>query len=263
MASKEIERIVMELRPIDDTYMNIIFSNNIPLVEYVLRIILDKADLTIIESKTQEKTNFVGSRNVTFDVLAKDSSGELLNIEVQRGDSGAGAKRARYHSAALDVKSLPSGAKFSELIDSYVIFITENDVLKGNRATYRIERSVEGTNEKFNDGAHIIFVNASYNNTDSEIGKLMHDFLCSDSKEMLYEPLAEITYKYKNTPEGVGFMCKAEEEYGLMKEKEGIEKGVLRAVMKFIQKGKLSYEEIAETMEMPVEEIQRLAAQIS
>ena len=57
MANEEIKRIVMGLRPIDDDFMNIIFSENTPLVEYVLQVILDKSDLVIEESKTQVKTN--------------------------------------------------------------------------------------------------------------------------------------------------------------------------------------------------------------
>ena len=49
MANEEIKRIVMGFRPIDDDFMNIIFSENTPLVEYVLQVILDKSDLVIEE----------------------------------------------------------------------------------------------------------------------------------------------------------------------------------------------------------------------
>ena len=55
MANEEIKQIVMGLRPIDDDFMNIIFNENTPLVEYVLQVILDKSDLIIEESKTQVK----------------------------------------------------------------------------------------------------------------------------------------------------------------------------------------------------------------
>ena len=81
MADEEIKQIVMGLRPIDDDFMNIIFSENTPLVEYVLQVILDKSDLVIEISKTQVKTNHFGSRNVTFDVLAKDNTGKKVTIQ--------------------------------------------------------------------------------------------------------------------------------------------------------------------------------------
>ena len=269
MANEEIKRIVMGLRPIDDDFMNIIFSENTPLVEYVLQVILDKSDLVIEESKTQVKTNHFGSRNVTFDVLAKDNTGKKYNIEVQRSSAGADTRRARYHSASIDVDSLSSGQTFKELLDSYVIFITEKDVLNGQEPIYHINRSVAETTEIFDDGAHIIYVNASYQNVETTLGRLIHDFMCSQSSDMLCEPIAKVTYKYKNTPEGVDYMCKAVEEYGLKREKEGIQKGrregrqegIIESVIKFIKKGKLSYEEIADNFDIPVDEVRKLAAQ--
>ena len=169
MANEEIKRIVMGFRPIDDDFMNIIFSENTPLVEYVLQVILDKSDLVIEESKTQVKTNHFGSRNVTFDVLAKDNTGKKYNIEVQRSSAGADTRRARYHSASIDVDSLSSGQTFKELLDSYVIFITEKDVLNGQEPIYHINRSIAETTEIFDDGAHIIYVNASYQNVETTL----------------------------------------------------------------------------------------------
>lgn len=266
MASEEVKRIVMGLRPIDDDFMNVIFTDNKPLVEYVLRVILDKDDLVVESSETQHELNIFGSRKLCLDVFARDSSGKCFNIEVQRADSGAIAQRARYHSAAIDITSLEKGKDFKNLPDSYVIFITENDVLAGNKATYVIERSIVGTGILFNDGAHIIYVNGSYNNVSTAVGRLIHDFVCHDAGEMLCEPMAEVTYKYKNTHEGVDYMCKAVEEYGLKQRsegiKEGIKEGILESVKKLIRKGKLSYEEIADSFDMPVEEVRNIAAQV-
>lgn len=59
-----------------------------------------------------------------------DSGGRNYDNEIQRADRGAGRRRARFHSAVLDSRMLQTKAAFSELCDSYVIFITENDVLK-------------------------------------------------------------------------------------------------------------------------------------
>jgi hypothetical protein len=42
------------LRPIDDDFMCCLFKNNIPLAEFVLRIIIDKPDLIITDCKTQK-----------------------------------------------------------------------------------------------------------------------------------------------------------------------------------------------------------------
>lgn len=40
-----------------------------------------------------------------------------------------------------------------------MIFITENDVMKGGLPIYPVERIVTNTGELFNDGEHIIYVN--------------------------------------------------------------------------------------------------------
>ena len=145
----------------------------------------------------------------------------------------------------------------------------EKDVLNGQEPIYHINRSIAETTEIFDDGAHIIYVNASYQNVETTLGRLIHDFMCSQSSDMLCEPIAKVTYKYKNTPEGVDYMCKAVEEYGLKREKEGIlkgrqeghQEGIIDSVIKFIKKGKLSYEEIADNFDMPVDEVRKLAAQ--
>ena len=141
----------------------------------------------------------------------------------------------------------------------------EKDVLKGQEPIYYINRSIAETTEIFDDGAHIIYVNASYQNVETTLGRLIHDFMCSQSSDMLCEPIAKVTYKYKNTPEGVDYMCKAVEEYGLKREIEGIlkgrQEGIIDSVIKFIKKGKLSYEEIADNFDMPVDEVRKLAAQ--
>ena len=73
-----------------------------------------------------------------------------------------------------------------------MIFITENDVMGKNQAIYHIQRYVETNEGKelFGDGSHIIYVNGKYRGND-EVGKLMHDFSCTNPDDMNYEALAK------------------------------------------------------------------------
>lgn len=48
-----------------------------------------------------------------------------------------------------------------ELPETYVIFITEKDVLKAGFPVYHIERWIEETKELFNDDEHILYVNGA------------------------------------------------------------------------------------------------------
>lgn len=238
--------------------MRELFRDDIPLTEYVLRIITGINDLKIIKSETQfDLHSLSGSRSLRLDVLGTDSKGKKINLEVQRADAGAAAKRVRYHSSALDIEFLKSGEDFSKLPETYVIFITENDVKGKGKLIYQYEwREEDGTT--LDDGAHIIYVNAAYDKKDdtSELAKLMHDFRCSQAKDMFSRPLADKTRKLKETPEGVDTMCKAIEENNrrLLKNKE------IEIALSLIRMGKLSNDEIAEVTKLSVEEVEKLAA---
>lgn len=67
------------------------------------------------------------------------------------------------------------------------------------------------TGKPFDDGTYILYVNGEYRG-DDEIGKLMHDFNCTDADDMNYGLMAERTRYLKEDPEGVRMMCKAMED---------------------------------------------------
>ena len=97
---------------------------------------------------------------------------------------------------------MKAGDDTEDIPDSYVIFITENDVMQGNQPIYLVERYVTiGENKVlFGDGSHIIYVNGKYRG-DDEIGKLMHDFSCTNPEDMNYEALAKKARYYKQDEE--------------------------------------------------------------
>ena len=63
--------------------------------------------------------------------------------------------------------------------------------MKGKQPIYPVERYITIGEEKvlFGDGSHILYVNGKYRG-DDEVGKLMHDFSCTDPDDMNYEILA-------------------------------------------------------------------------
>ena len=65
-------------------------------------------------------------RSAVLDVHAVDSTNKEFDVEIQRKDAGAGAKRARHNSSLLDAHILKPGDDTEDIPDSYVIFITEN-----------------------------------------------------------------------------------------------------------------------------------------
>ena len=238
------------LRPIDDDFMRCIFRDNIPLAQFVLRILIGKPDLIITHLETQKDLKrLVGARSVCLDAYGTDSLGRKYDLEIQRSDHGAGRHRARYHSSIMDIENLDAGQEFEELPDTYSIFITEHDVLKKGLPFYRIERVNLETNELFSDGSHILYINGEYRD-DSDIGKLMHDFSCWDPDDMNFEPIREATRYYKEDPKGVDFMCRAFEEL----RNEYLEKGALITLKKLVDKNVISMSDAAAEANMSQEE---------
>lgn len=71
------------LRPIDDDFMRCIFRDNIPLVQKVLRIIINKPDLNIIKAETQvDMKRLLGARSICLDALGEDENGKKYDMEV-------------------------------------------------------------------------------------------------------------------------------------------------------------------------------------
>lgn len=99
-------------------------------------------------------------RSVRLDILAVDEANRVYNIEVQRSDKGAGVKRARYNSSLIDANVTEPGDEYEKLNETYVIFITEHDVLGGGQPIYHVDRTIKETGALFGDESHILYVNA-------------------------------------------------------------------------------------------------------
>lgn len=199
-------------RPIDDTFMRCLFRDDLPLAQFVLRIFTGRHDLILTREETQKDIKrLLGARSLCLDVHGINSENRQYDIEVQRADAGARPERARYHSAAMDVEALDAGQEFEELPETYTIFVTENDFFGKGVGLYPIERMNLVTQSPFDDREHILYVNGQYKGED-ELGKLMHDFLCSDPDDMHFDILAERSRYFKENPKGVSEMCKAMED---------------------------------------------------
>ena len=240
-------------RLLDDDFMTKCFDGNPESIELVLQIVLDKPDLKAIDVRTQVFVENLLNRSVRLDVLATDSTGKKYNIEVQRADKGAGKKRARYNSSMLDTNVLKKGEEFDKLPETFVIFITENDVIGRGLPLYRIERCILETDELFDDGSHILYVNGSYRD-DTPLGKLMHDFSCTQPSDMNYGILAERARYFKESKEGVAIMCKAMEDM----RNQTLKDGMIDVAKRMLADGTLSLEKIAEYSGLSIEEVKTL-----
>ena len=237
--------IIKNFTLMSDIFMRNVFKKR-ECLEYVLQVIMEKQDLYVIDQVIQKDYKNLQGRSAVMDCVARDSTGKQFDVEIQQDNEGASPKRARYHSGLMDMNTLNPGQDFEELPESYVIFITRDDILGYGLPIYHIDRQIKELEEAFQDEAHIIYVN-SRKQDDTELGRLMHDLHCKKADEMHSPILAKRVYELKETQKGVELMChEMEKIYS-----EGMESGEKRGELKAKKETALSLAE----MGLPVEKI--------
>ena len=232
------KKIIASLTLMDDLFMQVVLEEQ-ACTEYILQTILDKSSLKLKEQRLQKRLPNLHGRALVLDCFCTDEKGLLYNIEVQNSSAGATPKRARYHAALMDTHTLKKGEKFSKLPESYVIFITDKDVLGEGEQLYRIERVIRKSGSLFQDGSHILYFNTARQD-DNALGKLAKDFKEADPKEIQSEVLSHRVASLKEGKldrEGEKKMNVLLEKYRKKAVEEGIEKGLAQGMQQGLEKG--------------------------
>ena len=256
--------VLKDLTIFHDMFMRNVFKQK-ECTEYVLQIIMGKRDLKVIDQVIQMDFKNLQGRSAIMDCVALDNKGKKYDIEIQQAGENADPKRARYYSGLMDMNTIDPGEDFTSLPESYVIFITRDDTLGYDKPIYHIDRIIREVEEDFKDESHIIYVNSSRRDN-TELGRLMRDLHCKDSKDIQSSVLAQRVFELKETQKGVETMCRemdqiyaAGAEFG---ETKGLAKGVTVGELKkakeialkmYIQKRPV--EEIASLLEVPVDTV--------
>ena len=212
----EIKQVIRSLCMMNNRFMNFMLDDNTKAAQVFLRIILEDDKIKVKNVRIQSFIQNIYGHSSQLDILAQDSKVRYFNVEVQRSDEGAPARRARFYSSILDTHFLQPSKLYEELPDTYVIFITENDVLRDNLPLYDIRRTIKQSARDFEDGSHIIYVN-SQRRDDTALGKLMQDLYCTEPKNLHYQEFAERMEFLKYSKEGEAKMTDVIEEYAARK----------------------------------------------
>lgn len=248
--TRTVDQIVDGMSLFDDDLMSMVFDGNIEATELLLKIILKKDDIQVISVVGQRELQspVVGGRDIRLDILAKDSTGKHYNVEVQKKPEGAHIRRARYNSSMMDSRMLKAGQEFSELQDSYMMFITQTDIFGHGIPIYTINRYFEEIDDIFDDGSHIVYVNGNYKGDDT-VGRLMHDFGCKQAKDMYYPELAKGVKHFKEEG-GRERMCEAVEKYGDRRAESARLNNLLENVRNLMESMKWSAEQAMSAMKV-------------
>lgn len=250
---------------LDDNYAMVFFHDFLEGISYVLTTVL-KRKITLTESVVQKTVPDALHHYARFDIWAKDQEGNIYIIEIQNDlSSDTLTFRIRFYLAIADTEVKKGDPKY-HLPEVTLIMFSKEDPYGMGLPLYHGENVIIESGlemRRMNDGRHIIVVNCSYQNTNSAIGRLIHDFNCRNTEEMLV-PLLKKRAKYiKESAEGRNnFMTQSEEirEEGRQEgrqegRKEGLQQGKrdeqqrsISILVQLAEDGKMSYETLHDTL---------------
>lgn len=132
------------------------------LLERVLEIPIDRVDV----SKEKSIVYHPEYKGVRLDVYAKDEKQTRYNVEMQVERKPALGKRSRYYQSQMDMEMLLTGEDYTELPNTYVIFICDFDPFGDGLYRYSTGMVCEETGKSVSDGVKTVYLNAHGRNRD-------------------------------------------------------------------------------------------------
>ena len=141
------------------------------------------------------------SRGIRLDVYVKDSN-RVFDIELQTTNERNLELRTRYYQGVMDISELEKGEFFSNMKESYIIFICMFDPFGADMPIYTVKQTFE-ENEKliFDDKTHKIFynVNAFEKLSNDVETKAFLEYLCKhQSTTKFTQSLETAVYRNRN-----------------------------------------------------------------
>ena len=143
---------------------------------------MEDDSLVVTSVITQSDERNLYGRSVRLDALCTLGNGTKVNVEVQRSDNDNHLKRARFNASSITVRESETGTKFEEVLELYIVYISEFDFLKGDKTIYHVEKVLRENGQVIDDGLHEIFVNTAVDDG-TEIAELMSCFTKKRSKK--------------------------------------------------------------------------------
>ena len=152
------------------------------VIECLLKIKVDHIEYPVLQKEIRP---YYTSKGIRLDVYVKDSD-RIFDIEMQTQIPENLLKRIRYYQSILDADDLMRGADYTELKESYIIFICkELPFNRSKQPVYDLElKDRFGSKELFDDKIHRLIYNAcAYDKeSDSRLKDFLH-FVCSNKSE--------------------------------------------------------------------------------
>ncbi|MGM9569819.1 MAG: PD-(D/E)XK nuclease family transposase, partial [Phascolarctobacterium sp.] len=199
-----IEELIEQIQAMNlfnDTFISVVFKDDASCL-HLVRQLMQKPDLKIIACRTQDAIPMLISKSPRLDITAEDDQGTLYEIEIQRLDEPAPARRVRYYSSVMDSELLRKGVTYDKLPEVYLFYLSENDIWQRGKTVYEIEQLMRIDDDyiPYDNGMHTIYVNAEIDDG-SNIAKLMQYLKTAKAGDTSQGALSEHV-NYLKSPEG-------------------------------------------------------------
>ncbi|WP_127148163.1 Rpn family recombination-promoting nuclease/putative transposase [Veillonella sp. VA139] len=207
------------------------------------------------EEKTMNLT--LDGKSIRLDVYVNDEKGTVFNVEMQTSkDMEELVKRVRYYQSLIDLNNLEKGQDYSELKDTYIIFVCTFPVFTGKRHKYTFRNvCIEECDIELCDGTTKLFL--STKGIEKDISKPLKAFLNyvdgSEPTDDLLEEIESIVHKVRHSEEWRLEYMRFEVEK-IRQRKEGQDEAKKEIVIGMLE-DKLSLELIAKYTKLTIEQI--------
>jgi len=269
---------IEDLEFTDDFMFGAIMQDEV-ICKGVLERLLQKTITKIEYPKLQnEIAPFYEAKGVRFDVYVDDGK-TVYDVELQNKKLDCIEKRVRYYQSMIDIDALSRGADYSELKESFIIFICKTDPFDSKCPKYEVESKLKGTtfeiNKKtrekterpisrvYDDGTRKIFFNSSAYEyeADAKIKAFLHfvnkaeptDDFTTMLKEKVMETKKQDKFRNDYMAWGLAFRDVR---------KEGEHDNAVSAAKNLLLMHLLTFEQISQAQNLPLSEVQALAKEM-
>lgn len=190
------DQVTASLRPIDETFLPVVFDGQTALMADLLRAISGKADIEVQEAKPQtEDIGLGGDDAIAVNAKATDSEQTKYNVQLLSELGGTEPMRARGRMAILNSKLTPEQLESDSAPRSSLIIVSEADPFGAGKLLHSIAWRNEETGVVLDTGEDLWYLNTAFSGPPPEgrerLADWAHDFRTADPDEMRIPELAE------------------------------------------------------------------------
>ncbi len=218
---------------------------------------------------------FYTTKGVRLDVYLKDED-RIIDVEMQSYKQDSIGKRTRYYQSMIDIDSLMKGQDYSELLDSYVLFICTSDPFQKDKNNgyglpcYTFKNTcLENDAVSLDDKSIKVIYNASAYEAvkDKELWDFLHFVSTNEPEEDGFSQiLADTVEKLKEDEifrKEYAAMNLHDRDIRKIAKEEGRSEKAIEGAINLLKMNKLSPEEIAQVEDLPLEKVLELQKEIT